>query len=501
MEKIFLRRTFEVKFLMKHFSKLTGMFFALCLACGCATKEHTAVHISQAQSFARVTIGLCEDYPKESRSLAAARHDLELLKTNGIHVLRISFSWLDMEPEPGKFDFSFWDDFVRLAVDEYDVRLIPYVCYTPRWASTGTNADFWQQPPAVNARFADFIEQLVTRYKNRIHSWEIWNEPDNSYYWRGSVQQFEELLRAGAQAVHRSDPAAKVVMGGLAWNPNFLESVLANTSVVTNIDVINLHNYYETWASEPLERIPDYVGRASDLIQQYGQHQPIWLAEAGYSDFRRSNFVSGQYLARFAYEHTPDAQAQSLFRVMTLALASGKISLVAWYRIHDLPATQEVIGDENNRYLGILDQQNRAKPALRALQFFHSLFPNGFKCIDGEVRVSKPIGAPIEVHAFEKPDGEIVIAAWVRTYVPGQALTVNAPLTRTATIGLQLPFAIKNSATAFDEFGNSLGTITPAHGRSSSQISNLPLRENSVTVLRFSRVTHSRLTKFSTVLE
>jgi hypothetical protein len=464
-------------------ARLVGIILLLVLAWGCATQERGDLRVLRTRSVEHVAIGLCEDYPKDSRSLAAARHDLELLKTNNIHVLRISFSWLDMEPERGNYDFSFWDDFVRMAVDEYGVQLIPYVCYTPRWASTSTNADYWQQPPADTAAFAEFIEQLVARYKNQIHSWEIWNEPDNPYYWRGSVEQFEELLRVGARAVRNTDPTAKVVMGGLAWSPNFLEGVLANTAVITNVDVINLHNYYETWASEPLERIPDYVGRASDLIHQYEQHQPIWLAEAGYSDFRRSNYVSGQYIARFQFEHTPGAQAESLFRVMTLALASRKVSLVAWYRIHDLPAAQEVIGDENNRHLGILDQQNRGKPALRALQFFDSLFTNGVKCIDDAVRVSKMIGSPVEVHAFEKSDGEVVVTAWMRTYVPGQQAGETSAVP--GAVDLELPFAVETSARAFDEVGNALGKISVARRGHSSRIAGLLLGQNKVTVLKF----------------
>lgn len=466
---------------------------AIFLAAGCAARRLSSLP-PQALMYREVPIGLCEDYPKESRSLASARRDLELLHTNGIHVLRISFSWLDMEPEPGKYDWSFWDDFVRMAVDEYHARLIPYVCYTPRWASSSTNEDYWRQPPADNARFAEFITRLVARYKDRIHSWEIWNEPDNPYYWRGTVQQFAALLQTGARAVRQTDPTAKVVMGGLAWNPDFLSAVLADTAAISNVDVINLHNYYETWASDPLEWIPAYVGRADDLIHQHGQHQPIWLAEVGYSDFRQGSFVSDEYTAHFQDEHTPAAQAESLFRVMTLAFASGDISLVAWYRIHDLPPTQKVIGDENNRFLGIVDVQDRAKPALRALQFFDSLFPQGFRCLDNEIRVSKVIGQPVETHAFERPDGVVIVAAWLRTYVPGldaRAPGILVPDRRRALVNLRFPFATATRALVFDELGNPRGAVSTLRHGQSSGISNLLLEDGTLTVLEIHRAARS----------
>ena len=498
---------------MKPFSILASLVIAVWLAPGCASR-HAPVSAPKAepayatvapsqpstnappkQNFHVMQIGLCEEYPAQSRSLDAARRDLELLKTNGIHELRVGFPWREMQPKKHKYDWSFWDDFVHMAADEYDVHLIPYVCYTPLWASSSTNADYWQQPPKDEDQFANFMKQLVSRYGSRIHSWEIWNEPDNPYYWRGSVEQFADLLRAGAQVVHAADPTAKTVTGGLAWNMDFLEALLVNPGI-SNMDVINLHNYNETWTSEPLERIPDSVGRVSDLIHQHGQHQEIWLGEVGYSDFHRGSFVSGQYIAHFENEHTPQAQAASLFRVMTLASASGKVSLVAWYRLHDLPWTPTDIGDQNNSCLGLLDTNNAAKPALHALQFFTSLFPHGFSCIDGQVRVSKLIGSPVEVHAFERPDGSVIIAAWLRTYVPGRrapssygetatgalALPV-VPDSRSTTIDLEIPFSLGISATAFDDLGNRVGDLPVSTTAEGSRIANLSIKDGVVTVL------------------
>src|SRR3954465_6509343 len=89
----------------------------LCLASGCAAPHAGRDAFAPRDEFHRVTLGLCEDYPEESRSLANARRDLEVLRTNHIPVLRVAFGWDAIEPEPGRFDWSFWDDFVRLAVD------------------------------------------------------------------------------------------------------------------------------------------------------------------------------------------------------------------------------------------------------------------------------------------------------------------------------------------------------------------------------------------------
>src|SRR5581483_11791450 len=123
---------------------------------------------------------------------------------------------------------------------------IPYVCYTPRWASRSAGDDFWRQPPRDHARFAEFMKQIVARYRDQIHSWELWNEPDNPAYWLGSPEEYARLLEAGSRAAREADPHATIVLGGLAWNLEFLETLLADGRAMSNVDVVNLHNYYET---------------------------------------------------------------------------------------------------------------------------------------------------------------------------------------------------------------------------------------------------------------
>jgi hypothetical protein len=58
-----------------------------------------------------------------------------------------------------------------MAVDEFGIKLIPYVCYTPQWAATDDGADFWRSPPRDPEDFARFMTTNVGRYKHAIHSW------------------------------------------------------------------------------------------------------------------------------------------------------------------------------------------------------------------------------------------------------------------------------------------------------------------------------------------
>jgi hypothetical protein len=90
-----------------------------------------AVAVAVAEEPARerplraLAVGIGEDYARNRRTPDAARRDLDACRRAGASVLRISFSWSEMEPEPGRYDFAFWDKVVPMAVDEYGLRLIP----------------------------------------------------------------------------------------------------------------------------------------------------------------------------------------------------------------------------------------------------------------------------------------------------------------------------------------------------------------------------------------
>src|SRR5690606_41801428 len=67
---------------------------------------------------------LCEDYPEETTTMEIIKGDFEFLKKHGVKLLRISFGWDAIEAEEGKYDWLFWDDYVKMAVDDYGITLV-----------------------------------------------------------------------------------------------------------------------------------------------------------------------------------------------------------------------------------------------------------------------------------------------------------------------------------------------------------------------------------------
>lgn len=402
----------------KHWHRAAGLALAALLA-ACDSvpvppRPATAVTTRNGGEviWREVPLGLCEDYPEESRSPEAARADLAAARASGATVLRIAFGWDAMEPERGRHDWSFWDDFVRLATEEFGLRLIPYVCYTPKWAASDDGPDFWRSPPRDPEDFARFMAAIVSRYRDAITSWELWNEPDNPAYWLGTPRQFAELVRAGSRAVRAADPRDAVVLGGIAGETDFLEKLFATERIAPAVDVVNIHCYFETWHPDPIETLPAYVARAAEIVREHGEGEPLWMAELGYSSVAGRAQVSDVYRARYLGEHTDAAQANALARKAVLTLATGEIDLFAWYRINDLPATQEVIGDDNNLHLGIRDVRGRPKPAWAALRHCTALFGQPHARLTPRIE-AEPVEGTVNVHAFQLGDGRRVVVAWL----------------------------------------------------------------------------------------
>jgi hypothetical protein len=399
---------------------LAGALFAAQTACSSpAARSHGEA--PAPSGFRKVPIGLCEDYPEESRSLEGVREDFELMRSLGVDSLRVSLGWDALEPERDRYDFAFWDSFVELAT-EYRITLIPYVAYTPAWNSDGGEADFWKTPPREPAEFAQLMGLLAARYRGRIRSWELWNEPDNRDYWLGTAEQYAELLLQGARAIESVDPAIEVVSGGLAGHVEFLEEVFERSGVAEHVDVVNLHSYYETWNPEPLETLPEYVEQVNAIVRRNGGRQALWMAELGYGNYRDGARVSTYTSASFAHEHTLEYQAVALVRSMALLLAASSISRVAWYELKDPPGSDAVIGDANNRHLGVAFADHRPKPAARALAFMLREFGAGVRTLKLGVHAesSSESGAgeaarEAEVHAFETPRRTWLVIGWLPT--------------------------------------------------------------------------------------
>ena len=157
----------------------------------------------------------------------------------------------------------------------------------PAWAAATPGG-----PVYNNADFQEFVGAVVARYPFISH-WEIYNEPDRIERFGNQGKTYAELLDSIYPVIKAANPAAQVVMGGLAldwfieqggpFNRNFLRDVLMNCSG-TCFDIANFH-YYPAFRSQWEAYGRDIIGKANfvrQILNTFHFSRPIFATEMGW---------------------------------------------------------------------------------------------------------------------------------------------------------------------------------------------------------------------------
>ncbi len=259
-------------------------------------------------------LGVC-DHLDSGTDENVIRNHFRLTTSLGVEWVRLDMSWEEIEPTRGAWSFDFWDSLVRLS-SSYNLRILPVISRTPRWASSRPDSESYHTyPPRDLADYGEFIRKVVERYGKKIYYWEIWNEPD-AQYWRGSAAEYFQLLEATRSILKTVDPAAKIVMGGISFEePHFLEELLS-LGALDVVDIFGLHLYGESHI-EVLHSFDHLL----DMMESLGTTQSIWITELGSPTRPRGG----------AEEH----QADFLERTITALSSVSRVQKIFWYELKD----------------------------------------------------------------------------------------------------------------------------------------------------------------------
>ncbi len=195
-------------------------------------------------------------------------------------------AWPQLEPQPGKWDFTLLDRYVQVAA-EHDVEIVLTLGLTPSWASArprelsaygrGNAA-----PPRHRADWEDYVRVVATRYKGAIRSYEIWNEPNDRANFSGSPEEMQQLSRTAYEVMKRVDPGITVISpsattsAGVAWLNEFLAKGGCKYS-----DVVGYHFYVTPDLPEAM--IP-LIQNVKGVLRSRGcENKPLWNTESGWA--------------------------------------------------------------------------------------------------------------------------------------------------------------------------------------------------------------------------
>jgi hypothetical protein len=312
---------------------------------------------------------------------------------------RFDFSWPDIEPSKGAWDFGPHDTLVNDLVAA-KINMVGILLWTPDWAATSPDVDLdgrsleqrpfsWYAPvphsmtpdadgagDAVaassppqglylawddpNNYWGSYVYTVVSHYGDRVKHWEMWNEPEWDYFWTGSSTDYAQLLKVGYQATKAACPDCTVLFGGLHYwaNPSYYRWVLnqinADPAAPANnyfFDALSVHLYVR---SSSIYNEIDNI-RSGMSTYNVGDH-PIWLTETGVPVWDDSSADPDP--SKYDYAARQDEAAAYVIQSYANAWAVG-VERYFFFRTHDSDMTE---------YFGLIRNNKSLRPSYDAYQ-------------------------------------------------------------------------------------------------------------------------------------
>lgn len=228
------------------------------------------------------------------------RRQFDLMADMGVRWVRMDIDWSAVESEKSQL---VWDgpDTVVDEATAHGMNVLAVISYSPRWANSSTTipwAPTSRARPGDPQSFGNFARVAAQRYTSRgVRAWEIWNEPNVRTFWRpnADAKQYAELFRAAADAIRSIDPAATLLIGGLAPLPDEEGAGVKPTDYLEDLydygaaqlaDAVAVHPY--TFPELPLNSRGQPVGPFNELpdlhalMDRHGDgRKTIWITEFG----------------------------------------------------------------------------------------------------------------------------------------------------------------------------------------------------------------------------
>ncbi len=255
-------------------------------------------------------------YPSVSGS------DARQMARGGVGTARFGLEWFRIQHSQGPYDWSDADETIgNLA--SHGIEPVPVLFGTPYWATDGALlqpiadlqipiltpfAEGTAYPPNDTARgsqgWAAFLAAAARRYGPGgtywhgpftvqhpkaaplpIHVWQLWNEPNISYYFWPvpSVTKYAALLQISHTALTAVDPGAKIALGGLPCRAEyscsrFLDDLYAEPGLRRDFDIVAVHPY-----APSMHFMLHEIRQVRAVMDANGDRRtPIWVSEFGW---------------------------------------------------------------------------------------------------------------------------------------------------------------------------------------------------------------------------
>lgn len=255
--------------------------------------------------------------------------DLDMIAAAGFKFIRMDLIWEETENTKGTYNWTAYDE-LTANLNKRGLRAIYILDYSnslyedsAKFKDTLTGLEYKdiaspQHPESITG-FERWAAAAASHFKDNKVIWEIWNEPNVSY-WRPvpDVNQYIALALAACKAVKSVAPNSVIIAPGASQVPlPFLETFMAS-GVLEYLDGVSIHPYRD-YSLSPENASSDYR-KVRDIIARHtpkGKKEiPVISSEWGYSSATNGLSV--------------ETQAEYVVRMQLSNLLNG-IPFSIWY--------------------------------------------------------------------------------------------------------------------------------------------------------------------------
>ena len=150
--------------------------------------------------------------------------------------------------------------------------------------------------PPDPGEFGRMAGEVAAHARGTVAHWEVLNEPDGTWGWNGTAEDYARLLRAAHDAIAARAPEAQIALGGL-MSPDdrrWLERVFATPGA----DALHAFDIANVNLRDAAYRLGPRLARWRGWLARQGFTGPVWVTETGYpadpAHQRDPAFVGGE---------------------------------------------------------------------------------------------------------------------------------------------------------------------------------------------------------------
>jgi hypothetical protein len=301
--------------------------------------------------------------------------DIKSIQKLDVRTIRVPLRWQFLEISPGEYDWSTVDRLLKVAqTRQIEVLFTIRTTFREETQKHKPKKGAVREinPPSLDMKeWVRFVEASANRYRGQGVNYEIENEVNEETSWKGTLEEYLELLTTGFDVIKKADPKAKVLPSAMAceiirnfqsesesrrawkWHDKWLQAILSTRK----FDVVNVHDYY--FPSDIVANgltFRSYLEHIHDLMKRSGlEEKPIWITQTG--------FVGLPSDASGRMDHgSPEKQAKWLTEAYQQAFGFG-VERIYWL----------LLRDRNEPYfgsMGLADSKGNPRPAWNALKQF-----------------------------------------------------------------------------------------------------------------------------------